>query len=175
MSKIILVKPTKQHEAAALEYVEEHFSVGEHDLHGSSLLEKLDSYNDWLEHLERQSHPATVPAGRVVSTTMFAVRESDSKIVGIIDIRHTLNDFLASYAGHIGYGVRPTERRRGYATQMLKQGVQFCRSIGLAKVMVSCHKNNIGSGKTIVKNGGVLEREFIYSDGEEVQVYWITL
>lgn len=175
MSKIILVKPAKEHETAALEYIKEHFAVGEHDLHGSSMLEKLDSYDSWLKHLERQASPATVQPGRVVATTMFAVSESDGKIVGMVDIRHTLNDFLASYAGHIGYGVRPSERRRGYATEILRQGAQFCQSIGLTKIMVSCHKTNIGSGKTIVKNGGVLEREFTYSDGEEVQVYWITL
>ena len=94
----------------------------------------------------------------------------------MISIRHELtNDFLKNYAGHIGYGVRPTERRKGYVTQMLNQALKYCKDkLKLDKVMISCDKKNEGSRKTILNAGGILEKEYT-KDGEEVQIYWINL
>lgn len=175
MGDIILVKPAKQHEAAALDYMQEHFSVGEHDLHGTSLLEKMNTYDDWLQHLDRQSSADTVSTGWVVSSTLFAVDKTRDRLIGVVDIRHELNDFLANYGGHIGYGVRPSERRKGYATEILRLGLEFCKSINLKKVMLACYKDNVASCKTIAKNGGVLESEHPHSDGKTIQIYWITL
>ena len=174
MGNIILVKPTKQHEADALEYMQEHYAIGEHDLHGASLLEKMSTYDDWLKHLDRQSNADTVSADWVVSNTLFAIDKTRDRLIGVIDIRHELNDFLASYGGHIGYGVRPTERQKGFATKILWLGLEYCKSINLKKIMLACYKNNVASSKTIIKNGGVLEKEFIHSNGKTVQVYWIT-
>ena len=95
----------------------------------------------------------------------------------MIDVRHELtNEFLRNYAGHIGYGVRPTERKKGYATQMLALALEFCKNnLKLEKVMISCDKENEGSRKTIVKAGGKIEKEYIYENNENVQVYWIKL
>ncbi len=104
---------------------------------------------------------------------LFAVRERDGLIVGIVDIRHTLNQLLREYGGHIGYGVRPSQRNKGYATEILYQALGYCRTIGLNRLMLACYKENEASRRTILKGGGVLEREFIHTDGKEVQVYWI--
>ena len=171
----MLVRPTKAHEADALGYIQEHRAVGEAHLHGASSLEKKPTYDDWLLHLERQSHADTVEPGWVPSTTLFAVGKTDGRIVGVIDIRHHLNDFLASYGGHIGYGVRPCERRKGYAAEMLRLGLQTCKTLGLERVMLTCNKDNIASAKTIIGQGGILEREHVHTDGETIQIYWITL
>ena len=93
----------------------------------------------------------------------------------MIDIRHYLNDFLKEYGGHIGYAVRPSERRKGYATEMLKLAIEYCRSLGIDRVMLGCYKDNMPSIKTIEKNGGALEKEILYLDGKPMLVYWIEL
>jgi predicted acetyltransferase len=93
----------------------------------------------------------------------------------MIDIRHSLNEFLSKYGGHIGYGVRPSERNKGYATQMLRMALQYLKQIGLTKVMLACYQENVASRRTIEKCNGVLEREFLHSDGKTVQVFWITI
>lgn len=175
MDKLLLITPTKAHEQAALEYRQEHFDNGEVLLHGGSLLDSIASYDAWLDHLKANSSLKTVKEGWVTSSTFFAVRESDKRIVGMVDIRHTLNDFLRNYGGHIGYGVRPSERNKGYATQILTLALDYCRQIGLDRVMLACEKENTASQKTIIKCGGVLEREYQHTDGKTVQVFWITL
>jgi predicted acetyltransferase len=108
-------------------------------------------------------------------TTASIIAVCNGKIVGLIDIRHTLNQFLREYGGNIGYSVRPSERNKGYATEILKQGLEYCKTIHLKKVMLACNKDNKASSRTIEKCGGVLEREFIYLDGKTIQVYWIVL
>lgn len=177
MNEIILVKPTKEYEKEMFDYKEEHIKHGENKIHASSLWDKMSDYNEWLELLEKQSSPETLNNDWTVHTNFIGVRKSDNKIVGMIDIRHELtNDFLRNYAGHIGYGVRPTERRKGYATQMLSQALEYCKNnLKLEKVMISCDKENEGSRRTIVNAGGKLEKEYIYKNNENVQVYWIEL
>lgn len=175
MEKITLVLPQAHHQNAVTEYIEEHFNSGEEFLHGSSRLTEMESYGEWLRHLSNQADQATVSPDWVASTTLLALRESDQKLLGTINIRHELNDFLREFGGHIGYGVRPTERGKGYTTEILRLGLAHCRMLGLEKAMVACHKENVASARTIQRNGGVLEKEFIYTDGKTVQIYWIDL
>lgn len=175
MDQLELVIPDKTHEAAALEYIREHIAHGEPVLHGAALLDQFQSYDEWLDRLKANSNEKTALPGYVPATTFFAVRRSDGRIVGTIDIRHRLNEFLRSYGGHIGYGVRPSERRKGYATQMLKMALVYAKQIGLTKVMLACNRDNEASRRTIQRCNGVLEREFLHTDGHIVQVFWITI
>lgn len=175
MEPFELVIPNKTHETAAADYIREHIEHGEPVLHGAAGLEKIPSYDEWLERLKANSDEKTVLPGCVAATTYFAVRKSDGRIIGTIQIRHRLNEFLRSYGGHIGYGVRPTERRKGYATQMLRLVLAYAQQIGLAKVMLACNRDNEASRKTILNCNGVLEKEFLHTDGHVVQVYWITI
>ncbi len=175
METLILVTPDKTLETEALKYRQEHINHGEPVLHGGSLFDMINSYDEWLDHLKSNASPETVKPGWVVSSTFFAVRENDGRIVGMVDIRHSLNDFLRNYGGHIGYGVRPSERRKGYATRILLLALDHCRMLGLDRVMLACEKENIPSQKTIINCGGILEREFLHTDGKTVQVFWITL
>lgn len=172
MNDIILVAPGEIPAREALDYIEEHKKYGEDYLHGSSLLHQAPSYVEWLEQIRRNSDEKTAQKDWVVSSTFFAVRESDRRIVGMVDIRHTLNDFLRDKGGHIGYGVRPTERRKGYATQMLEQTLAYCAILGIERVMIACYSDNVGSRKTILKCGGQLERTFTDGIGKTVEVYW---
>ena len=95
-------------------------------------------------------------------------------IVGAVNIRHYLNESLLLNGGHIGDGVRPSERRKGIATGMISLALEECRKLGIEKVLMVCDKDNIGSAKSIVNNGGVLENEIVV-DGVVEQRYWIDI
>jgi len=167
-----LIIPTMEHKEAALAFRQEHIDHGEHSIHGGSGLADAKTYEAWLK--KNEDLAARVPTEQLVRSTLyFGMHEG--KIMGILQIRHNLNQFLRDTYGNIGYGVRPTERRRGYASQMLALALETCRTLGLKEVLISCSKANVASAKTITKNGGVFAREFTETDGRVVQQYWITL
>ena len=175
MNELELVRPLGLHKQAAEEMKQEFFDNGEPVINGSALLDQME-YSKWLEQTRKNSDPETVMDDWVPSSTFFAVRKSDGRIVGMIDIRHNIeNEFLTRYGGHIGYAVRPQERRKGYATEMLGLALDYARSIGLSKVMLGCYQDNEGSRRTIEENGGRLEKTTPYPDGRPVNIYWITL
>lgn len=109
------------------------------------------------------------------ATLFLGVRKSDNKVIGTIQIRHKLNESLLKNGGHIGDGVRPSERRKGYATEMIRLALEECKKIGIDRVLMVCYKDNIGSRKSIINNGGVLENELPAEDGKIDQRYWISL
>jgi predicted acetyltransferase len=90
----------------------------------------------------------------------------------MISFRHYLNDYLAEYGGHIGYGIRPSERQKGYAKVMLALCLRKCREHGLDKVLITCDITNEGSRRTIIDNGGAFDR--LTKDGDEIlERYWV--
>ena len=141
---------------------------------GTGSLRRLDA-PDWLLACA-MAREGNVPENRVQATQLVCVRESDGRIVGMIDVRHRFNDYLRNYGGHIGYSVRPDERRKGYASWMLSRALSHCREIGLTRVMISCLADNEASRRTILKNGGVYECT-VHEPHEDVdlQRYWIEL
>lgn len=110
----------------------------------------------------------------VPHSTFFCIDEDRDIVVGAINIRHYLNESLLLNGGHIGDGVRPSERRKGVATKMISLSLQECKKLGIDKVLLVCDKKNIGSAKSIINNGGVLENEILVNDVIE-QRYWIKL
>jgi len=112
--------------------------------------------------------------GSVPDSTFFCLDEERDIFVGAINIRHYLNDSLLLNGGHIGDGVRPSERRKGIATGMIQLALKECKKIGIDKILMVCDKDNIGSAKSIQKNGGILENEVVV-DGVMEQRYWITI
>ena len=169
---ITLKRPTKEYESEALAFKQEFIENGETTINGSELLDQMDSYDEWLKSVTDNISPDTVNPEWVVTDTYFAFDEDDN-IVGIIDLRHELNDFLKDY-GNSGYSVRPSQRRKGYATEMLKLIIERARQIGMDKLQLSVETSNEASVKTITKNGGKYERSFSY-EGEEAAVYMIVL
>ena len=103
--------------------------------------------------------------------SIYFAMEND-KIVGTIAIRHYLNEGLLNIGGHIGYGIRPSERRKGYGAQMLALALEKCRELGIDRALVTCDKDNVASAKTAMRNGGVMENEVVEEDGNIVQRYW---
>ena len=110
--------------------------------------------------------------GMVPDSTYFCLDEDRNIMVGAVNIRHYLNESLLLNGGHIGDGVRPTERRKGVATKMIALALEECQKLGIEKVLMVCDKDNIGSAKSIINNGGVLENE-VEVEGVMEQRYWI--
>ena len=172
---LILEEASEKHRAAALAFKQEFFDAGETVINGSALFDQM-GFDDWLANCARNSSPETVRDDWAIATTYFAVRTSDGTVVGMIDVRHSLaTDFLVQYGGHIGYSVRPSERRRGYATRMLALALDKCREFGISSVRIGCYASNEASIRTIIANGGVLIEEKPYLDGIPMHVYAINL
>ena len=167
---IKLERPIKENEAEALAFKKEFIDNGEQTINGSELLDQMDSYDEWLKSVSDNTSPETVNPSWVVTDTYFAFDEKN-RLVGIIDLRYNLNDFLKDF-GNSGYSVRPSERRKGYATEMLRLIIERAAEIGLGKLQLSVERTNDPSVKTILKNGGKYERSFTFQ-GEEADVYMI--
>lgn len=170
---LILIRPTRELKEQALEYRQEHFDYNEKIINGSELFDQIPSYEEWLTAVTNNSRPETVSDDWVLTDTFFAVDQQKKRIVGMIDFRHELNDFLANF-GNCGYSVRPSERKKGYATEMLRQLKQVAYEAGLKELHLSVERSNIPSIHTIIKNGGKVERSFEY-EGEPADIYVITL
>ena len=173
-----LVFPTLAYKEKAIEFINEFFEYGsEVDGSGSlvNFLKDGKSYESWLDKVIADIDVANVDySKRVPALTYFYVREDGDRIVGMMNIRIGENDFILAEAGHIGYCIRPTERRKHNATNMLADGLRVCKLMRINNVIVSCDKINIASAKTIINNGGVLDAEFFSERfGEVIQRYVI--
>lgn len=170
---MILTEPTMEYDRQIQAYRQEFLTFGG-SMDGCGSLRNCDRTQDWINELESWKKPETTPPHLVPCTQYIYVRESDGKIVGMIQIRHYFNEYLEKYGGHIGYSVCHSERRKGYATQMLKKILPECKALGIDKVLITCLTDNEGSRKVIIKNGGVYEST-VYEPEEKVYLerYWI--
>ena len=128
------------------------------------------SWSEYLANLNDEHTGRNLWQGRVRAT--FFIAELDGELIGRASIRHSLNDFLRNFGGHIGYGVRPQFRRRGFATKILKQSLQYIHELGVTEVLVTCDEDNVGSLKVIESQGGILENRVEY-EGTLKRRYWI--
>ena len=173
MEKIILIKPDLSYADEIIKYKEE--ALFEKAIINSSInLEKFSSVEGWLKELKMKSSEDTVPKGLVPSSTYLGIREKDNYIVGMIDIRHYLNEYLTQVGGNIGYSVRKTERNKGYAKQMLKLALEKCKELKIKKVLITCDEDNIASEKVILSANAKFE-DIRCIDGKNIKRFWIEL
>jgi len=169
---IYLVKPSLQHKGDFIEMMHEWKEHGGRINPG--VLKKFQgNYSKWLEAIKLKEDESFTIKDKVPSTTYF-VMDGDS-LIGAINIRHRLNDILLISGGHIAYGIRPTQRRKGYAKLSLELALNQCKELNLYKLLITCDKDNIASSKTIISQGGIFENEVVNDKGILIERYWIEL
>ena len=174
MKTIQLVQPTHLHKSAIAEFLAA-FPSSEDGIHGSAMLMFADSIESWLEEVEHSRHKETVKEGWVPFEQFIALNE-EQKIVGMLNFRKELNEFLLAYGGHIGYSVHPMYRKRGIGSLMLALALNEAKKLGIHKVLITCTDHNLGSIGVIENNGGVLENKVIDpGDNELTRRYWIEI
>lgn len=166
--KLRLVKLTAKYRRHLEDMMEEWYGTGEKII--PYAIRRLDyrDFENYMANLEVKN----TSGGLVPDSTFFCLDEERDIFVGAVNIRHYLNESLLLNGGHIGDGVRPSERRKGIATQMIGLAREECKKLGISRVLMVCDKDNVGSAKSIQNNGGVLENEVVV-DGITEQRYWI--
>ena len=168
--KLRLVKASERYRDQITDMLAEWKATGEKIVPYAIRRVDHHDFTYYCEHLEVRD----TGGGLVPDSTYFCLDEERDMIVGAVNIRHHLNEALLLNGGHIGDGVRPSERRKGIATKMIALALEECKKLGIEKVLMVCDRDNIGSAKSIRNNGGVLENE-IEVDGVVEQRYWIGL
>jgi len=159
MDQLYLVKPTIEYKDQAIQYIKEHIEYGSH-INGCGGLDRyIEDYEGWLDKIDYE-YTMEPTEKRVPAETYFLVRYSDNKIIGMINIRLCLNDNLEKRGGHIGYGIRPTERRKGYNKINLYLGLLVCKRHGISVVKLDCDEDNLGSKKTMEALGGIQAKRY---------------
>lgn len=173
MPHIELIPPSPDHEVSVMNYRDEFLTAHPEHIPGAPSLAKSDSYATWLQLVEKDitnTDPARVKA------TQYIALSAAARLVGVIQLRHDLNEYLRNFGGHIGYSVRPSEQGKGYATEMLHLCLIEAHGLGLEKVLVTCDDDNIGSRRVIEKAGGVLENAVDNpTTGKQTLRFWVTL
>lgn len=175
MEELLLIRPDNEYAKQIAEYRQEFLDAGD-SMDGCGSLRRIEDPFEYIQKCIDYESPKTLPDGKVIATQFMLIRKSDTRLIGMIQVRHYFNDYLEKYGGHIGYSIRPSERRKGYAKEMLKMTIPFCHSLGLKQILITCIDGNIGSEKTILANGGVYEST-VYepNENERLKRFWITL
>ena len=179
MEKFNLERPSFERKDEIIEYINE-FVEYNSEINGTGGLDKTIEGYTFEQALERclnmQYEEYAKKLGRCQGKTFLLIRKNDNKIIGTINIRWNLTEEMKQFGGNIGYGIRPTERRKGYNKMNLYLGLIEAKKIGLDKVMLDCDVENLGSSKTMEALGGKLERtEIDPYDGILTSVYWINV
>ncbi len=167
-----LIRPTKEHREMIVDMMLEWSATGERIIPGAIKFHDYCDFEGYLEHFRLEAE-GPVPEGKVKSTTFFAYDIDRKRMVGAVSIRHELNAELLHSGGHIGDGIRPSERNKGYATEMIRLALDFCREIGVSRILMTCDEANKASARTIQKNGGTFDSSFINEVGVVEERYWI--
>ncbi|WP_163194075.1 GNAT family N-acetyltransferase [Clostridium thermarum] len=156
MDKCVLIKPVISFKSDIQAFRKEMIEANS-SMDGTGPLRHMENIEEWLEFNKNCENKETLPDNLVTSEQYIYVRQADNKIVGMIQFRHYFNEFLEKYGGNIGYSIRPSERRKGYAKRMLADCLKNCKAYGLEKVLITCIRENEASRRTILSCGGIYE------------------
>lgn len=141
-------------------------------MHGDSYLSETPRFEDWLALQVILADEALLPEDRVAGVTLLV--KYQEKIIGIVNLRYWLNDYLLHFGGHIGYSLKAEYRNKGYGTELLALVLKVARKKGINPILITCDVENVGSARVIEKNGGVLENIVIEPESKrQVKRYWI--
>jgi predicted acetyltransferase len=169
--KVLLVKPTVSLETEYLDFYLEWKASGE-DMIPWVIEKDPTDFQGMVQFLLNNEKGINLPEGWVRDSTYWLVNERN-RVLGAVNIRHALTERLFNCGGHIGYGIRPSERRKGYATKILAFSLEKTKELGIEKVLVVCDADNIASKRTILKNGGKEDASFTEENGNVVKRFWI--
>ena len=174
MNQTQLVIPSEKYEKSYSDLLQEFESRKEVPI-PFTLGFEYDDFRGLLTRLHNCSKGINTPDGFVPHSSFWLIDAND-RIIGVSNVRHELTDKLRHEGGHIGYGIRPSERKKGYGTILLKKSLEKAREIGISKVLITCDKQNLGSVGVILKNNGKFDsEEFIDTTGCVIQRYWIEI
>ncbi|MCM3630793.1 GNAT family N-acetyltransferase [Paenibacillus glycanilyticus] len=171
MEEVYLVRPAADWKEPYLDFYREWIASGE-DIVPWVVERDPSDFEAMIQWLEDQASGAGLPDGWVPGSTYW-LAAGDRTIVGAVNIRHDLSLWLLNRGGHIGYGIRPSARRKGYATQLLAFSLEKTKELGIKRVLVVCDKDNLASAKTILNNGGVEDESFVEENGNVIRRFWI--
>lgn len=163
-----LIKGSGEYREQICDMLDEWYATGEKIIPYAIRKCHHSDFPAYLESLEVKEDGGPL----VPDSTFFCLDMDTGMVVGAVNIRHYLNEGLLLNGGHIGDGVRPSQRRKGVATKMIALALEECKKLGIDRVLMVCDKENVGSAKSIINNGGVLENEVVV-DGVTEQRYWI--
>lgn len=169
-----LIEVSNEYQDQVMEYRNACLNQGIEVIHGGGELDQYECFDAWKNWNQAHEHQETLPPNRVRSKQFLFIDETRKELIGLLNLRLELNDYLLSYGGHIGYSIHPDQRGHGYAVIMLKEALKECKKLGLSRVLLICNKENIASAKTILHCGGLLKNE-IMQETVQMQRYWITL
>ena len=170
---IQLVKVSHQFKEKILTYKTDLLAESVGYISGAYMLD-VEEVSEWITKSLESEHSDEV---RGVKATQYIAIDETETIVGVLQLRHSLNDdYLLNYSGHIGYSIHPNYRRKGYATEMLRQAIYEIRqTLKLPEILLTCDTQNVASERVIIANGGILEDERIKEDGTIRKRFWIKI
>lgn len=172
-NNIRLVAPSTDLEKEYLSFYNEWKSTGE-EMIPWVIQKDPSNFENMVKFLKANQSGENLPEGWVPDSSYWLIDDSN-KILGAVNIRHSLTEKLLNCGGHIGYGIRPSDREKGYATQILALALEKSKELGIDRVLVCCDATNIGSEKVILKNGGIRDTDYVEEDGNIVHRFWIVL
>ena len=167
MEILKLIEPTTELEEQYIEMINDWDSTGEPKVPFQL------SFQLMVSILFDRKKGIGIPDTHVPVSTFWLI-DQQNEILGVVNIKHSLTESLMLDGGHIGYGIRPTKRKRGYATKILQLALKEAKKLNIEKALITCDKDNLASSKTILNNNGIMDKEYIH-EGILKQRYWINL
>ena len=175
MDQLMLLKPGKEYAEGIFRYRNAFIIAGD-PMDGTGSLYRIPDPDIWLDQVTDLSRPETTPEDWVTTSQYICVRPYDNKLVGMIQLRHSLNEYLAQYGGHVEFSVLPEERGKGYATWMLKNTLRYARDFAINRLILAVEPKNAAGKRVIEKNGGVFMDKVLDPEYEmELERYSIDL